>query len=111
MNLIRLLPVILSFALLGAHYYRAGMEIVTAFCVLLPLVLLLRRWWVPPLVQALLVLGALEWVRTLYVLATLRSALEQPWVRMAWILGVVAVFTAGSGLVLFNRRLRTRYEE
>lgn len=110
MNLVRLLPVILSFALLAAHYYRAGMLIVAAVSVLLPLLLLFRRWWVPPLIQALLVLGALEWIRTLYLLASLRIALDQPWGRMTLILGAVAAFSALSALVFTNRRVRERYE-
>ena len=75
----------------------------------LPLLLLLRRSWVPRLFQVLLGLGALEWLRTLYVFASMRVAFEQPWGRLALILGGVALLTALSALVFLNRRLRARY--
>ena len=109
MNFLRLLPVILSYLLLAAHFYRAGQVALTAVCALLPLLLLLRRAWVPLLFLLLLALGALEWLRTLYVFASMRVAFEQPWGRLALILGAVALFTALSALVFLNRRLRARY--
>ena len=109
MNLFRLLPVIISFLLLGAHFYRAGAGIVAGVCAAFPLLLFLRQWWVPRLFQILLVLGALEWLRTLYAFATIRIALEQPWTRLAFILGAVALFTAFSGLVFRSRALKSWY--
>jgi hypothetical protein len=109
MNLLRLLPVVLSFLLLGAHFYRAGLEIAAVLCLALPFLLFLRRTWVPRLLQVLLLLGALEWLRSLYVLAAMRIAFEQPWTRLAFILVAVALFTGLSGLVFRNRKLRARY--
>jgi hypothetical protein len=107
MNLLRLLPVILSFLLLGAHFYRAGAFAVAVLCAALPLLLFLRRTYVPRLFQVLLVLGALEWLHTLYVLAALRVGSGAPWVRLAVILGAVAAFTALSGLAFRSRGLRS----
>jgi hypothetical protein len=109
MNAIRLLPVILSLLLLAAHFYRAGQVVVTALCLALPLLLLLRKSWVPRLFQVLLVLGALEWLRALYGFAAMRIAFGEPWTRLALILGAVALFTGLSGLVFRNRSLRDRY--
>jgi hypothetical protein len=109
MNLFRLLPVIISFLLLGAHFYRAGWGVLAGLCVAFPLLLLLRKWWVPRLFQTLLVLGALEWLRTLYVFAAMRMAFEQSWTRLALILGVVALFTALSGGVFRSRALKSLY--
>jgi hypothetical protein len=109
MNLLRLLPVIVSFLLLAAHFYRAGTVIAAGLCVALPLLLFLRKSWVPRLFQILLVLGALEWLRTLYVFATMRIAFEQPWTRLALILGAVALFTALSGWVFRSRALKSFY--
>ena len=71
--------------------------------------LLLRRAWVPRLFQVVLLLGAAEWLRTLYLFAAERVAFGQPWTRLALILGGVALFTALSGLVFRSRGLRTRY--
>ena len=110
MNLLRLLPVILSMLLLAAHFYRAGLLPLTVLCLALPLLLLLRRAWVPLLFQAVLVLGALEWLRALYGFAAMRIAFGEPWARLAVILGAVALFTGLSGLVFRSRKLRVRYK-
>ena len=109
MNVLRVLPVILSFLLLAAHFYRAGLVLLTVLCVALLLLLFLRQAWVPQLFQALLVLGALEWLRALYGFAAMRIAFGEPWTRLALILGAVALFTGLSGLVFRNRSLRDRY--
>ena len=109
MNFLRLLPVILSFLLLGAHFYRGGMVVATAFCVVALFLLFLKKPWVPRLFQVLLVLGAVEWLRTLYFLAAMRIAWDQPWTRLALILGAVALLTALSGLVFKNSKLKARY--
>lgn len=110
MNLLRLSPVVLSFFLLAAHFYRAGLLVPAGLCVAAPVLLLLRERWVPPLFQALLLLGAAEWLRTLYLFAQLRIEAGQPWTRLAIILGVVALLTLLSGLVFRSRALRQRYK-
>lgn len=109
MNLIRLLPVILSFLLLGAHFYRSGNEFLTGLCVAILFLLFLRKHWVPQLFQVLLALAALEWLRTLYGMAAMRIAWNQPWTRLAVILIAVALFTVLSSLVFRNKKLRTFY--
>lgn len=109
MNAIRLLPVVVSFLLLAAHFYRAGQLVLTLACLGLPLLLLLRRSWVPWLFQVGLLLGALEWLRTLYLFANMRIAFGEPWTRLALILGAVAAFTAASALVFLDRSLKARY--
>lgn len=111
MNVVRLLPVILSFLLLGAHFYRAGLEPLTVLSAACPLLLFIRRSWIPRLFQVLLLAGALEWLRSLYALAAMRIAWDQPWTRLAMILGTVALLTALSGLVFTNNKLRRFYQE
>jgi hypothetical protein len=106
---LKLIPVILSFLLLAAHFYRAGYPVLSGLCVALLILLFLRKSWVPRLFQLLLILGALEWLRALYFFAAMRIAWDQPWTRLAFILGAVAVFTALSGLVFRNRRLAAFY--
>lgn len=109
MIFLRLLPVLLSFLLLGAHFYRAGQFWATGLCVVLPLLALLPRPWVPRLFQFLLLLGAVEWLRSLYTLAAMRIAWDQPWGRLAIILGAVALFTALCGFVFEHRKLKAHY--
>ena len=109
MNFLRLTPVILACLLLAAHFYRAGFGPLAYVCAVLPLLLLLQRRWVPRVFEAVLVLGALEWLRTLYLLAAMRIAWGQPWGRLAAILGGVALLTAAAALVFRSGALKTRY--
>jgi len=109
MNFVRVLSVIVSMLLLGAHFYRAGSVVVASVIAALPLALLIRRAWIARLFQVVLVLGALEWCRTLFTIAQMRIAFDQPWWRMALILGAVALFTGLSALVFESRGLRERY--
>jgi len=110
MNFVRALPVLLSAVLLAAHFFRAGRPGLTSVCLVFPAILLIRHRWPARLVQIALVLGSLEWVRTLVVLASHRHAMGDPWTRMAIILGAVAVLTAASALVFRMKGLRERYE-
>ena len=104
-----LAPVVLSIAVLGAHFMRYGNVIgVTVSLVLIGLVFL-RRAWVARLIQAALVLGALEWTHTLYQLVQIRMAQGAPTVRMAVILGVVIVITLGSALLFQTKTLQRMY--
>lgn len=98
-----------SFALLGAHFLRAGQATLVVVSVAVPFLLVVRRWWVVRVVQAALILGGAEWVRTLVVLASARRAAGEPWSRLGVILCVVAFVTFTSILVFRARSLRSRY--
>ena len=110
MNALKLLPVILSILLLAAHFYRAGIPALSGLCIGVLFLLFFRKRWVPRLFQWLLILASLEWLRALYFFAAMRIAWDQPWTRLAIILGAVALFTAVSGLVFRNTRLRSYYD-
>ena len=109
MNAARLVPVILSTLVLGAHFYRSGLMIAVGALALLPLILLVRKPWVPGFYTGVLFLGAIEWIRTLVEIAGVRRAAGAPWARMAIILGVVALLTTASALVFLSKPLRARY--
>jgi len=110
MTFVRLIPVILSALLMGAHFFRSGLTFLALLMVLFPLVLLVKRAWVARLTQFVLVLGGIEWVRTLLVFVAQRRDLGLPWTRLAVILGTVALFTIGSGLLFsLSGALRERY--
>ncbi len=109
MNLFRLLPVFLSLLLLAAHFLRSGLIPVVIMVLLCPALLLFRRPWVARFVQIILLLGSVEWIRTLVVLVNQRRLVDQPWTRLCVVLGFVAAFTAGSALVFSCRSLKIRY--
>lgn len=109
MNFVRLLPVFISFLLLSAHFLRAGQIVLACIPLVLPILLIMKESWVPRVIQAALLLGAIEWLYTLYVVAQMRIEFGMPWTRMAIILGVVALYTALSSLVFRGKVLRNRY--
>ena len=101
-----LLAPALAFVLLAAHFHRAGQTLLSA-AALTPLVLLAwPRPWAARIAQAGLVLAAIEWLRTAAALISLRLSLGQPYLRLALILGAVALLTAAGLLVFRNQRVR-----
>ena len=109
MNIIRLLPVFLSFILLAAHFSRAGSVPFMVISLMIPLLLLVKRAWVVRTIQLLLLAGAVEWVRTMFGYIEQRKAIGDDWTRLAIILVAVALFTALSGLIFSVKPLRKRY--
>jgi hypothetical protein len=110
MIFLRLLAVILSALALGAHFYRANSLFFAVISVLILPLLFYRRPWVARLTQVFLVFGALEWVRTVFSLIAQRNALGIAWLRMAVILGGIALFTGVSALIFnFSRAIKERY--
>lgn len=110
MNFLRLLPVILSLVLLGAHFlFHTGQVTIAILPLLFLIPLMFKKTWVPWLTQVVLLLGTIEWVRTLIVGVIQKSATGQDWLRYAIILGAVALFTALSCLVFRSQGLRRRY--
>lgn len=109
MNFLRLLPVVLSLLLLGAHFLRAGWLPIAGVLVALAVLAPVPRPWMARIVQVVLFVGGFEWIRTLFTNIATRSDQGEPWMRMAIILGAVALFTWGSLLVFLSPALRARY--
>ena len=110
MNFLLLLPAIFSVLALGAHFYRSETMVLVAISILLPFLLFYRKAWVARLMQVVLVLGMIEWVRTLFILVDMRRALGQPWTRLAIIIGAVALCSGCAALLFHSKRLRKRYK-
>jgi hypothetical protein len=109
MNYFKLSPVFISFLLLGAHFFRAGIIVLVVICLLVPFLLLLKRKWSVITIQILLIIGSIEWLRTLFILAHEHMEIGLPWIRLVVILGAVALFTACSALVFRFRSLRNHF--
>jgi hypothetical protein len=107
--ILRILPLILSFLLLGAHFFRGGNIILTAVCILLPLLLLFKKRWILLLLRGLIYCGALVWVHTAVVLVQQRILLGIPWMRMILILLGVTVLTLYAGFLLSSDTIKQRY--
>ena len=103
------IPVVLSILVLGAHFLRFGNWAGVFVALLLIALLFLRRPWVARLMQLVLVLGTLEWLRTMYELGHIRALHGQPYGRMLVILGIVAAVTLCSALLFESKTLRGLY--
>lgn len=109
MNALRLLPVALALAILAAHFYRAQSWIAFGATVGLAPLLFVRAAWAARVLQAALLLGALEWLRTAAALVAMRQSMGQPYARLAVILGAVALATGLCALVFRWGPVRARF--
>lgn len=109
MPALRLVPVVLVLGVLAAHFYRAFAWIPFGITVALLPFVLIRAPWAARVLQAALVIGALEWIRTAAMLVAMRQSLGQPWTRLALILGAVALATGLCALLFRTRALRAHF--
>jgi asparagine N-glycosylation enzyme membrane subunit Stt3 len=109
MVLLRLMLPILACVLLAAHFFRADQLALALASALLPLLLAVPRAWAARTMQVALVIGAIEWLRTLAEFAAVRISMGQPVLRLVAILVAVALFTAASALVFRSAGMRARY--
>ena len=106
---LRLLPPALALLVLGAHFLRAGHLALVAAAVAVVAIQFVRRPWAARIVQGALVLGTLEWLRTVALLAEERRAAGAPYLRMTLILTGVALATALSLLAFRSRAVREHF--
>jgi len=104
MKIVRTVPAVISFLLIAAHFYRAGLTGLAFLALGAPTLLLIPRLWSAWIVQLLLVLSALEWARTLLKLVQLRMEMGMDWLRLALILAGVILFTLISAMIVQSRR-------
>ena len=103
------IPIVLSLVVLGAHFMRYGSTLGVIGAAGLIILLFVRQWWVARLVQIALVLGAIEWLHTLYEMLQLRMAFDQPYMRLVLILGIVIAVTLASALLFQAKDLKKIY--
>lgn len=104
-GLLLALPV-LALVLLVAHLVHAGWLPLAVLAFLLIGLLVVRQPWAARVVQVVLALAAIEWVRTAVGLAQLRLGHGQPYLRLVLILGAVTIFTALAALAFQHPALR-----
>ena len=101
--------IVLSLVLLGAHFLRDANYLGVAVSAVLIGLLFVKRPVAARAVQVALMLGALEWVWTLYELVQVRTAMGMPATRMMIILGAVAAVTALSAGLLQTQAMKRIY--
>jgi hypothetical protein len=107
--ILRLVPSVVAFFLLAAHFLRGGSFGLALVCLLLPLLLLVIRRWSLIVMQALAYVGATVWLYTLVDLVQARIILHRPWGIAAIILGAVTFFTIFAGWLLNSPVAQERY--
>jgi hypothetical protein len=111
MLVLQLLPVLISFVVLAAHFVRHGQTVFVFLSVAAIGLMAVPRRWAARTLQVALLLGAAEWVRTLVILVRLRTGHGESATRMAIILCAVAAVTAASALAFQTRRARTHFRD
>ncbi|MDH3404738.1 MAG: hypothetical protein OES32_04355 [Acidobacteriota bacterium] len=104
MRALRTTGVIVSFLLLAAHFLRGGHALIALVLLAAPFLLLARESWAVRVLQVALLLGTLEWIRTLVALTSARLEAGEPYLRMTLILAAVAAVAALSAIGLSARR-------
>lgn len=104
-----LAPVILSFLLLAAHFSRQDQFIIVLACLAMLGLLFIRQVWSVRIIQAVLLVGGIEWILSMLRYIAQRKSIGDDWSRLAIILSVVALFTVLSGLVFLSKKLKAHY--
>ncbi len=94
---------------MSAHFLRDQNYPLVLISLLIPFLLLIKKRWVLYVIQTLAVAGTGVWINTIVVIAQYRIHESTPWVRMAVILGAVALFTLCSGLLLNLKKVKDKY--
>jgi hypothetical protein len=100
---------LVALAVLAAHLWRSGGVVLAIVSLAAVGLVLVRRRWSARVLQAVLALGTIEWLRTLAALVAARQSMGLPYTRLALIIGAVAVATALAAHVFELRPMRVRY--
>ncbi|MBD3235054.1 MAG: 4Fe-4S binding protein [candidate division Zixibacteria bacterium] len=103
------IPLVFSILLLMAHFLRADNYGAIAFWGAVPFVLLLRKAWATRVLQLLLAIGAIIWIKTAFSIAQVRLEYGESWLRMALILAAVSSMTIWAALTFQKSNLRERF--
>ncbi len=98
-----------SLLLLSAHFLRHG-HLALAIVSLIPILLLpFRHPFIARMIQTTLLCASVVWIRTAYLLTTVRMKVGAPFLTMDLILGGVILLTIVSILLFQTRSLRAYY--
>jgi len=108
---LKILPIILCFLLLAAHFGRANLLILQIISISFPFLLFWKTKIAIFIIQACLMLAGIESIRTAVYYARIRNENEEPWLRLAIILGTVVVLNFATVLVFRTKSMKERYKQ
>ena len=88
-----LLPIILSFLMISAHFYRAGNTVIAVTSLFIPFLLLIKKHYTAKIIQLMLLISSMEWLRTIYQITSIRIKFQMPWLRFTFIMSFVFLLT------------------
>lgn len=106
MKIFKLSLPILACVLLAAHFSRVQNDRLALMCLVLPFILLSKKKWTMRIFQVFLLVGGAVWIERTISLVRSRQQLNQSWIRLAVILGAVALFTILSTLVFKSKKIQ-----
>ncbi len=94
---------------MAAHLGRANMFILQYISLLIPFFLFWKNKIAARTIQIFLIIYGFEWIRTIFHYAQIREASGESWLRLAIILGVVALLNFATALVFRTKSMKERY--
>lgn len=104
-----LFPPILSTLLIAAHFSRVDNDWLAIFCLALPFILFVKKFWIKRVYQILLVIGGVIWIERTVTLVQMREEAGEPWSRLAIIISIVALITVLSALSFETKKAKSRF--
>lgn len=100
---------ILSSVLLAAHFSRVELSWLIPVALLFPLILLIKKKWIIRIHHFYLICGGIIWTERLLYLRKMRIITGESWIRLVFILGVVALITFVSAGILQSKKIQRTY--
>ncbi len=95
-----LIPIIFSYLLIAAHFYRRGNLILTVIIICIPLVLFFKKRFSIYIIQIGLILSIAVWIKTFIFLNNIYTRYNMPFTKAGLILSGVIIVSALSILIL-----------
>ncbi|MBY5945834.1 hypothetical protein [Photobacterium rosenbergii] len=105
----RIVPIVMSFWLLAAHFLRFGAMLPCIILLVYPLLLVIRHRWIPYVMSLSLGLVGLKWLQVTYDMVNVRLMMGDDWLRMSIIMAGVVCFTLMSISLFQSRKLKAFY--
>ncbi len=108
-NFFKILPIVVCFILMAAHFGRANLFVLQIVSLLIPFLLFWKNKISARIIQIFLLLSGIEWIRITIYYVQIRVENDEPWLRLAIILGAVAILTMSTALVFRSKSMKERY--
>ncbi len=98
---LRLLPFVFADLLFAAHVLRFHGLWPAVVVILVNFTLFIRKPWIPLMWQLLTALAVIEWIRITIYFVNFRMAMDMPYIRLLFIMGLVILYNV---FIIFRLR-------